>query len=134
MLVVLDTNVLVSGLLNGSGSPGQILDLLLDGKLQIAYDDRILGEYEDVLARPQLHLDHSQVDAVISYLELSGKFTEAESVSAAGYPDPDDLPFVEVFITARAECLISGNLRHFAPLLEKGAKVYSPKQFLSYWG
>lgn len=133
MLVVLDTNVLVSGLLNGSGSPGQILDLLLDGKLQIAYDDRILDEYEDVLARPQLHLDHSQVDAVISYLELSGKFTEAENVSAEGYPDPDDLPFVEVFITARAECLITGNLRHFTPLLEKGTKVYSPKQFLTYW-
>ena len=53
MRIVLDTNVLVSGLLNPDGAPGRLLDLILGGRLQILYDDRILGEYSDVLARPQ---------------------------------------------------------------------------------
>lgn len=129
MLVVVDTNVLVSGILNGSGSPGKILDLALEGRFQIAYDDRILGEYEDVLARPELHLKPSRVEAVLAYIEVSGKLVEAEALSAEGFPDPDDLPFAEVFISANADALISGNLRHFAPLVEKGLAVCSPKEF-----
>ena len=50
LVVVLDTNVLVSGLLNPNGSPGKILDLIIGNHIQIAYDDRILGEYEEVLS------------------------------------------------------------------------------------
>ena len=130
MLVVLDTNVLVSGILNGSGSPGKILDLALEGRFQMAYDDRILGEYEDVLTRPELHLKPLRVEAVLTYIELSGKLVEAEILSVEGFPDPDDLPFAEVFISANADALISGNLRHFAPLVEKGLAVYSPREFL----
>ncbi len=130
MLVVVDTNVLVSGLLNETGCPGKILDLILEGKLTLAYDDRILGEYEDVLARPELSLDKSQTEAVIAYLELSGQFIEPQPISSEGFPDKEDLAFAEVFLSAGAEALISGNLRHFTALVDKGLPVYSPRQFL----
>ncbi len=60
MRIVVDTNVLVSGLLNPYGSPGRILDLVLSGRIQVLYDDRILEEYQDVLARPQLAIDLSR--------------------------------------------------------------------------
>lgn len=43
LLIVLDTNVLVSGMLNVKGSPGKVLDLVLTNQIQIAYDNRILG-------------------------------------------------------------------------------------------
>ena len=54
MRVVLDTNVLVSGLLTPSGPCGQIVELVLDGVLDLCVDGRILDEYEDVLRRPKL--------------------------------------------------------------------------------
>lgn len=130
MLVVLDTNVVVSGLLNETGKPAKVLDLALDGRFQLAYDDRILGEYEDVLARPELHIHPARARAIISYLELAGKFVNASSSSSEGYHDPGDLPFVEVFISANADALVTGNLRHFAPLVEKGSAVFSPSAFL----
>jgi putative PIN family toxin of toxin-antitoxin system len=130
MLVVLDTNVLVSGLLNGSGSPGKILDLALEDRFRIAYDDRIFGEYEDVLVRPELHLKPSRVEAVLAYFELSGVLIDTHPLPPMGYADPDDLPFAEVFISSGADALVSGNLRHFTPLLEQGLAVYSPKKFL----
>ena len=88
---VLDTNVLVSGLLNPNGSPGKILDLIVGSHIQVAYDDRILGEYEDVLSRPELHIRPSQAFAVIGHIELSGKYVTVESLSTEGYPDPDDI-------------------------------------------
>ena len=130
MLVVLDTNVVVSGLLNESGKPAKVLDLALEGRLQLAYDNRIFGEYEDVLARPELHIHPARAQAIISYLELAGKFVNASPLSEEGYSDPGDLPFVEVFISSNADALVTGNLRHFTPLVEKGSAVFSPAVFL----
>ena len=130
MRVVLDTNVIVSGLLNGVGKPGKIIDLALDNRIQLAYDDRILGEYEDVLARPELHLRPARVRAILAHLELTGQWVEAAPLPSAGFTDPGDLPFAEVFITANAQALVSGNLRHFSPLVEKGLAVLTPAQFL----
>ena len=130
ILIVLDTNVLVSSLLNPNGSPGKILDLIIGGQIQVAYDDRILGEYEDVLARPELHIRPSQAFAVIGHIELSGKFVTAESLSTEGYPDPDDIMFAEVLIASNANALVTGNLRHYQPLVQRKMPVYSPVQFL----
>jgi uncharacterized protein len=130
MRVVIDTNVLVSGLLNGTGNPGKIIDLILENRLQVVYDDRILGEYEDVLARPELHIHPQQSKAIITYIELAGKYVEVEPYPAEGFPDQDDLPFVEVFISGDAQVLVTGNVRHFKPLLEQGKAVYTPAQFV----
>jgi len=44
MKIVLDTNVLISGMLNPSGPPGRIVDFLRTEVLQLAVDDRILAE------------------------------------------------------------------------------------------
>lgn len=130
LLIVLDTNVLVSGMLNTKGSPGKVLDLLLSNQIRIAYDNRILGEYEEVLARPELHLNQAKVLATIDHIELSGKIIEPQSISKDGYTDPDDLIFAEVFITSNANALVTGNLRHYKPLLDQKAEVLSPTQFL----
>jgi putative PIN family toxin of toxin-antitoxin system len=126
MLVVLDTNVLVSGLLNGAGYPGKIIDLLLDDRIQEAYDNRILGEYEDVLNRSELHIHPSRAKAIIAYIELSGRYTEAEKQSPDDCPDIDDLPFMEVFITSQAQAIITGNNRHFLHC----AGACTPTQFI----
>ncbi len=130
LLVVLDTNVLVSGLLNGAGKPGRIVDLALDQRFQVAYDDRILGEYEDVLARPELRIQPALAGAVIAPIELTGQRIDAVPLSPRGFPDPDDLPFAEVFLAAGAQALVTGNRGHFQPLVEQGLVVYTPAQFL----
>ena len=130
MRVVLDTNVLVSGLLNGAGYPGKVVDLALENRFQVAYDDRILGEYEDVLNRPELHIQPARARAIIAHIELSGCFVNADLIPPDDFIDPDDLPFVEVFISGDAGALVSGNLRHFASLVQKGAAIYTPAQFI----
>lgn len=130
LLIVLDTNVLVSGMLNIKGSPGKVLDLILSNQIQIAYDNRILGEYEEVLARPELRLDQNKVIGVVDHIELSGIIIEPKDLPKDGYTDPDDIMFAEVFITANADALLTGNLRHYKPLLEQNAEVLSPAQFL----
>ena len=130
MLVVLDTNVVVSGLLNETGKPGKVIDLVLENRFQVAYDNRILGEYEDVLARPELHIHPARIRAVIAHIELTGQLIDADPLPSDGFQDADDLPFAEVFITAKAQALVTGNLRHFSSLIERGLEVVNPAQFL----
>ena len=49
MRAVLDTNVLVSGLLNPHGTPGQILVAVMAERIEVVYDPRLLTEYRRVL-------------------------------------------------------------------------------------
>lgn len=131
MIVVLDTNVIVSGLLKETGNPSKIIDLVIGSQFKVAYDNRILGEYEDVLFRQELNISQAKADAVITFIELSGLFVEdASPLSPEGYQDQEDLPFVEVFIASKAQALVTGNMRHFKPLIENGFPVMTPTQFI----
>jgi predicted nucleic acid-binding protein len=51
MKIVLDTNIVVSGLLQSLGNPARVLMLALAGAVQVCHDERILAEYADVLTR-----------------------------------------------------------------------------------
>lgn len=130
MRIVLDTNVLVSGLHNPDGAPGRIVDLVMGGKVQLLYDDRILGEYLDVLARPELEIDPSLAQAVVGYIRLAGERITALPLPANTLPDADDLPFTEVAASSAADALVTGNAKHFAEWKEQGNAVLSPVQFL----
>jgi uncharacterized protein len=130
MRIVLDTNVLVSGLHNPNGAPGRIIDLILGARIQVLYDDRILAEYLDVLARPRLAIEPSMAQALVGYMRLSGERIMALPLDKDTLPDPDDLPFAEVTITGNADLLVTGNMKHFFKLKERGVMVLSPAQCL----
>ncbi len=66
--IVLDTNVLVSGLLSDRAAPFQIVDLITAGEIELACDARILAEYREVLARPDLNINQSKAEDVYSIL------------------------------------------------------------------
>ena len=123
---VLDTNVLVSGLLSPYAPPGRLVDVLLTRRLRIALDDRIELEYREVLARPRLGIDPSRGQAFLAILQFQ------EHVTAAPWPhptppDPDDTMFLEVALQSRASVLVTGNLKHFPPACRGPVSVLSPR-------
>jgi len=128
--IVLDTNVLVSGLLNPTGAPGRIVDLILAGEVQILYDDRILGEYHEVLRRPRFGFEERDIRRVLDYLAFSGEAVTALPVTL-NTPDEDDMPFVEVAISGQADALVTGNVGHFATV--EHIVVMTPASFLEFW-
>ena len=129
MRIVLDTNVLVSGLLNPHGAPGRIVDLLAFGDLVVLYDDRIIAEYGQVLARPRFGFGGADVSALLGFIEWSGEAVVARPLDVV-LPDPDDLPFLEVAVGGDANALVSGNTRHFKPTRGKHrVEVYDPARF-----
>ena len=130
MRIVLDTNVLVSGLLNPNGAPGRLIDLFLGRHVTLLYDDRILGEYDDVLAGPQLNIARDLAVAILSFLRLTGERVTALPLPADLLPDPDDLPFAEVAISGNANAVVTGNLKHFKGLGSYGIEVILPARFI----
>ena len=100
MKIVIDTNVLISGMLNPSGPPGKIVDLLRSGALQVVVDDRILSEYTDVLRRKYFlrYFRKSEREDVIEYLSKNSHYTLSRIV-AQDIPDEGDIPFLEIALS-----------------------------------
>lgn len=128
MRVVLDTNVVVSAALTEHGACARILDMLCAGAFELYADDRILGEYDSVLHRPELRIDPGNVEIVLELLRHVA-VPVAAAPRPVELPDPDDLPFLEVAATANA-ILVTGNTRHFPKRACAGTAVVSPKHFL----
>jgi putative PIN family toxin of toxin-antitoxin system len=134
MRVVIDTNVIVSGVLNPHGPPGRIVNALLSETVTILHDDRFLSEYREVLLRPTFGFARSDVEGLLDFVESVGEHVSAEPLSLV-LPDPDDLPFLEVAISGAAGALITGNIRHFKPRGGRhSALVTTPADFLRHWG
>src|SRR5688572_26063680 len=133
MRIVLDTNVLVSGLLNPAGPPGRILDLVTTGHVAVVYDDRILAEYRAVLARPRLRIEPMEAAWIIEQIEQGGSLIPSPPLDVE-LPDPQDLAFAEVAEAAAVVALVTGNGRHFIPLRGTLAvPVLTPAEFLQSW-
>jgi len=129
VIVVLDTNIIVSGILKPRGPAGTILRLAVLGAIRLAHDARILSEYREVLSRPAFGFPKDQVNALIDIFEKEGIGTIGIPLSFR-LPDPDDEPFLEVAISGRADAFVTGNKRHFANKIH-GIKVVSPVEFIA---
>ena len=128
MRAVLDTNVLVSGILSPTGPPARIVEAALAGNLQPVFDPQILAEYEDVLARPELGLPPPVVARILAVFESFG----LEVVAAPWpleLPDADDGSFLAAADAAKC-VLVTGNLRHFPARARRGVFVLSPRELV----
>jgi putative PIN family toxin of toxin-antitoxin system len=129
---VVDTNVLVAGLLSPFGPPGEIVRMIASGALRLCFDARILTEYGEVLARPKFQFSSEQTQALLEQIKTEG-LSVAGNPLPVRLPDPTDEPFLEVAIAGDANCLITGNIKHFPSAKRQGAVVLSPKEFLEYF-
>ncbi len=132
MRIVLDTNVLVAGLISPFGPPAQILRLLTAGELYICYDARILAEYTDVLKRPKFGFNADSVEALLDYLIRNGQAVASVPLTKP-LPDTDDEAFLEVALSGEAAALITGNLAHFPKRLCGKVRIFSPTDFMIFY-
>ena len=133
MRVVLDTNVLVQASLAPFGPANGVIALILIGQIRPLFDERILAEYEDVLARPHFKLRRQAVERLVRQLRLTGELVTAYALprdQARHLPDATDAAFLEVAISAKADVLISTNERHFPSAACAGMSVLPPITFL----
>jgi len=128
MRLVLDTNVVVSGVLTPMGPPGHLLDLALAGEVTLVMEPRVAGECREVLLRPRFGLDPAHVHALIDALEEIGV-----QVTALPWPfalqDRSDEIFLATASVGQA-VLVTGNVADFPVSKRRGVIVRTPRQCL----
>jgi len=128
--VVLDTNIVVSALLQPLGLPAQVFLLALGSVIQVCVSGSVYAEYEEVLRRPRFEFSGDVVAAALAAIR-----DRALWVRPAGRlticPDSDDDRFLECAQAARADYLVTGNPRHF-PSSWASTRIVTARFFLEH--
>jgi len=112
---VLDSNVIISGLLFG-GIPSRIINLAMTGKFICYTSSDILDEIRGVLSRPKFNLSTDEVTYLTTELENLFVITFPKVKIRAVKKDPDDDMILECAIESNADLIVSGD----SHLLELG--------------
>lgn len=132
MNVVLDTNVLVSGLLTPFGPSGEIVRMVAAGLLVLHVDARILSEYREVLHRPKFDFDKEHIDVFLGFIEQNAQVISGSPLKKH-LPDPDDEAFLEVALSGKVKALVTGNTIHYPSSGREGVTILSPSEFLEFY-
>ena len=127
MKVVLDTNVVVSGLLTHHGVCARIIDRMRTGAFQLCVNGAIAAEYAEVLCRPELSIPAGATSDFLDFVRHRAQRVDAALLTVA-LPDEADRAFLEVAAAAEA-LLVTGNIRHFPKNVRAGVVVVRPAEF-----
>jgi putative PIN family toxin of toxin-antitoxin system len=129
---VIDTNVLVSGLIKPDGPTGAILQDLRQGRFTVVFSSGLLQELVSVLTYPKLskkyRLDRSAMEAFLALLALRGDIV-IPGPRVRVCRDPDDDALFEAAIAGRADYIISGDSDVLAIKQYEGIGILSPRAF-----
>lgn len=113
MKVVLDTNVLLSGLMVPEGTPGRIVAAWNEARFEVALSLEQLAEIGRVLEYPKIRSrlgwDDQQIELFIKQLYIRVEVIELGAVSAEVPRDPDDAPILATLAAANADVLVTGD-------------------------
>lgn len=129
--VVLDTNVLVSGLLVPGSPPARILQQFRNGKWSLVVSPAIIEEYGRVLRRRRFGFSLEKVESVLAEIQSRAWVVIPSQRFDAIPQDPPDNEFLDVAFEAKAGYLISGD-SHLLDLGSfRGTSILSPARFLA---
>ena len=103
MRIVLDTNILVSALISGEGSPGRVLATVKSLGITMLTSQFQIDDLHDVLARDRLqpYIQREEADDLLYHLE-----------AVAVVADPDDNPILATAVAGAADLIVSGDRDH----------------------
>jgi putative PIN family toxin of toxin-antitoxin system len=128
--VVIDTNILVSALLQPLGPPAAVWMSALNGSIQLCVSGSVFAEYEEVIARPRFKRDPEIIADTLQAIRENALWVKpARTLEVC--VDPDDNVFLECAEAASAQYLVTGNLKHF-PATWLGTTVVSARSLLEH--
>ncbi len=130
--IILDTNVLHSGLYSSRGASYQILSLIEKGKIKTILSTALLFEYEDVLKRNKriLKLTDKDIDIVLDNL---CKLSDHQKIYFLWRPylsDPKDDYILELAVASETKTIVTYNIKDFKGINKFGVRAITPKLLL----
>jgi uncharacterized protein len=111
--LVLDTNVLLSGLMFPEGAPGRIVAAWIEARFEVAFSLDQLGEIGRALEYPKIRRrlgwDDEQIELFIKQLYIRAEVVELGTISVEVPRDPGDAPILATLAAAKADILVTGD-------------------------
>ncbi|MBU2495388.1 MAG: putative toxin-antitoxin system toxin component, PIN family [Candidatus Omnitrophota bacterium] len=127
--VVLDTNVIISGLWNGP--PRKIVDNWQEGEIQVIVSQEILTEYLRVLARFNLPPE-TEDDFLLLFIDPARTvFVKPPHTALVIKEDPADNKFLSCALEGKADYIVSGDHHLLQLSCYKMIPIITPREFVS---
>ena len=128
--VVIDTNVIVSGILFG-GIPGELIPLWKSGRIKPLASKKIIEEYIKVLAYPKFELSETEINYIL-YNEILTYFDiiQTKDTPVIIKVDPSDDKFIHCAKAGKAIAIISGDQHLLNLKTYQKTKILTPAKFL----
>lgn len=131
---VLDTNVLISGLIVAQGPPRQILDAWLESLFTLVTSLYLVEELVHVLSYPRitecLRLDEAELAAVLDALLSKAEVTSGRLRLPGVTRDPKNDSVVACAKEGEADYIVSGDQDLLMLGEYEGIQVVTPRQFV----
>ncbi len=130
---VLDTNVLISGLITAGGPPCQLVDAWLDGRFTLVTSLYQVQELNHVLSYPRiasrLRLPEEELEMILVALLSEADLVPGHVQLPGVTRDPKDDPIVACAQEGGADYIVSGDQDLLVLGEYEGIRVVSPRQF-----
>ena len=132
MRVVLDSNIVYSGLYSSKGASNIVLQLVGEGKVTPILSVALYEEYQDVLGRPPLVNDFGD-DQKQDFLDYFCKVSDLTDIYFLWRPflkDPKDDLVLEAAVAGGTKIIITHNLKDFKGIEKFGIEAITPGEFI----
>jgi len=130
--VVIDTNVIVSALIQHSYPYLIINQYIIEDKFQLCISDELMAEYYEVLARPKFAKFQDfyfRAESLMVDIETRAKkFIPSKKINKI--KDTDDNKILELSDECFADYIITGNTNDFTFSTYKLTKIVTPKDYI----
>jgi len=129
--VILDTNIIVSALIQKSYPHYIVFEYVLDRKIQLCLSEALLSEYREVLSRPkfaQISNFKSNAEIVLRRFVKTALFYEPK-IRLDIIKDKSDNKLLELADESNADFLITGNRIDFTMAYYRHTQILSPRSF-----
>lgn len=113
LLVVLDSNVIVSSLLHSPGTSSRIIELWRKQYFRVLISNYILSEVKDVFYDKKLaqkyHLSPTKQSRLLTQLLHTGELLETPTTGHTPTRDSHDNPMIQLALEGRADYLVTGD-------------------------
>lgn len=130
MRAVLDTNVLISGVI-ATGVPHKLLVKGFDHEYQIVVSVETLTEFRQTLLNypERFHMDEDEVQVEVETIRYFAEFVAPQEDITAVEADPDDDKFLEAAVAGDVDYLVSGDGHLLSLDSFRGIDIVEPRTF-----
>lgn len=133
--IVIDTNVMLSGLMSRQGASNRLLQMIGGNDCLMLVSVPLFLEYESVLKRPEMlarhGFAHDELDRFLAFWALNSRPVTLHVLWRPQLSDPNDEMVLETAVNGSAECIVTFNTKDFEPAAARfGIKLFTPAELL----